>query len=165
MIFTTEFIAVLKAGALNFTRIATPSSTLKTAMTVSYRALPRLHQIVVHIPHYWAIYYHDGSGPVTMPKGKYMVWFRDPHDDPRLKGGLPVTRAGIKKLNLSKKRFNELVKAGKIIIRQTVGRRHGTFFTRGAYKLWGPWVRIELLKAARREILKTLQPIRSIGSI
>lgn len=165
MIFTVEFIEVLKAGALNFTRVATPSRTLKTAMTVSYRALPRLHQIVVHIPHYWATYYHDGSGPVTMPKGKYMVWFRNPKDDPRLKGGFPVTRSQIKKLDLSKERFTQLVKDGKIIIRQSVGRRQGKFFTREAYRLWGPWVRNELLMAARREILKVLQPLRSIRSI
>jgi hypothetical protein len=165
LIFTVEFIEVLKAGALNFTRVATPSRTLKNAMTVSYRALPRLHQIIVHIPHYWATYYHDGSGPVTMPKGKYMVWFRDPKDDPRLKGGFPVKRSQVRTLNLSKERFSQLVKEGKIIIRQSVGRRQGKFFTKDAYALWGPWVRNELLKAARREILNTLQPLRSIRSI
>lgn len=165
MIFTADFIEVLKGKAMEFLRVSIPSSTLKKALTASYRKLPRGHQILVHIPHYWAEYYHDGSGPVTMPKGKYMVWFKNPADDPRLKGGLPVKRSDVRKLNLSRERFTQLIKDEKIIIRQHVGRRRGTFFTRGAYRLWGPWVREELRKAALREVIEIFKPLRELRDI
>jgi hypothetical protein len=39
----------------------------------------------VEIPHYWALYVHDGRRPFR--KGRYMVWFRNPNRDPRLRGG------------------------------------------------------------------------------
>lgn len=43
----------------------------------------------LYIPHYWALYYHDGRkgfGPITASK---LVFFDDPRDDPRLEGGYP----------------------------------------------------------------------------
>ena len=165
MIFTAEFIEVIKGKALEFTKTSTPSTTLKKAMTASYRKLPRGHQIIVHIPHYWAEYYHDGSGPVSMPKGRYMVWFRNPKDDPRLKGGYPVKSTDVKRLKLTREQFTRYIKEGKLIVRQHVGRRKGAFFTRGAYRLWGPWIRRELREAALREIRNIFEPLRKIREI
>ena len=167
MIFTAEFIEVLKGKALEFTKTSTPATSLKKAMTASYRKIPRGHQIIVHIPHYWAEYYHDGSGPVSMPKGRYMVWFRNPKDDPRLKGGYPIKRSDKRSLKdlISNEEFKELIKSGKLVVRQHVGRRRGTFFTRGAYKLWGPWVRRELRRAALREVRNIFDPIRKLREI
>jgi hypothetical protein len=43
----------------------------------------------LYIPHYWALYYHDGRkgfGPILASK---LVFFDDPRDDPRLAGGYP----------------------------------------------------------------------------
>lgn len=43
----------------------------------------------LYIPHYWAVYYHDGRrgfGPILASK---LVFFADPRDDPRLAGGYP----------------------------------------------------------------------------
>lgn len=35
------------------------------------------------IPHYWAIYYHDGRGSVHPVTARKLVFFDDPRDDPR----------------------------------------------------------------------------------
>lgn len=45
----------------------------------------------VRIPHYWAIYVHDGRGPFR--KERFMVWWKNPKRDPRLKDGLSPVRA------------------------------------------------------------------------
>lgn len=53
---------------------------------------------VLFIPHYWAEYYHDGRagfGPVT---ARVLVFYNDPHDDPRLAGGYPVRATDIVRL-------------------------------------------------------------------
>lgn len=37
------------------------------------------------IPHYWAIYVHDGrKAPVRATNGAFLIWWRDPRKDPRL---------------------------------------------------------------------------------
>lgn len=46
------------------------------------------------IPHYWAVYVHDGRGAPVLPRaGSVMVWFRNPNNDPRLRGGRYPERA------------------------------------------------------------------------
>ena len=43
----------------------------------------------LYIPHYWALYVHDGYNafrPVSK-KIPFLIWFRDPEEDPRLENG------------------------------------------------------------------------------
>jgi len=35
------------------------------------------------IPHYWAVYYHDGRGRVSPVNARKLVFFDNPRDDPR----------------------------------------------------------------------------------
>jgi hypothetical protein len=77
---------------------------------------------LVHLPFYWAIYYHDGRGPIQ--KGKFMVFFSNPDEDPRIDGGsrnYPVRVTDIRRLILSKSKFNRLVREGRIIMTKRVG--------------------------------------------
>lgn len=81
-------------------------------------------QGVLNVPHYWAIYKHDGRGTVTTNGATFLVWFPNPKDDPRLKNGQsPIHRADIKKLSdvISRERFLELKKSGKMIISKVSG--------------------------------------------
>lgn len=41
----------------------------------------------LHVPHYWAVYVHDGRGPATPKNAAFLVWFRNPRNDPRLNNG------------------------------------------------------------------------------
>jgi len=51
------------------------------------------------IPHYWAIYYHDGRGSVHPVNARKLVFFDNHHDDPRLRGGRrPVRESEVKRL-------------------------------------------------------------------
>ena len=50
------------------------------------------------IPHFWAIYQHDGRGPVKVKNARSLVFFVNPADDPRLAGGYPIKLSQIKKL-------------------------------------------------------------------
>ena len=72
----------------------------------------------IRVAHYWARYFHDG---INARVGKVMVWFKNPADDPRLKGGYPVQRNQVKRLNLSKKEFFDLKAAGKLIVTKFAG--------------------------------------------
>lgn len=70
------------------------SNTLAKAMTTSVIRLPGANRDVeakVSIPHYWAVYVHDGRKPFS--KANYMVWYRNPRLDPRLQGGKTPRRA------------------------------------------------------------------------
>ena len=51
------------------------------------------------IPHYWAIYYHDGRGSVSPVSARKLVFFDNPSDDPRLKGRKrPVRESEVRRL-------------------------------------------------------------------
>ncbi len=50
------------------------------------------------IPHYWAIWYHDGRGSVSPVTARKLVFFDDPRDDPRIKGGRPVKESQVRRL-------------------------------------------------------------------
>lgn len=41
----------------------------------------------LHIPHYWAQFVHNGRGEVRPRQAAFLVWFRNPRDDPRLPPG------------------------------------------------------------------------------
>lgn len=94
--FQRRLLRVLSRSALRFVKPKIPSRTLRSAAVA--RLLSDRHADI-HIPHFWAIYVHDGRRPFTMPAGKVMVWFKNPKDDPRLRDGkLPVRRKQLRKL-------------------------------------------------------------------
>lgn len=76
-------------------RAACPSKTLRRAMQVRVDSQTEAR---VHIPHYWAVFYHDGRGPIVA-KGKKLIFFANPKNDPRLVGGFPIKRSDIKHLS------------------------------------------------------------------
>lgn len=107
-----------------------PSQTLRRgARAQTNVAVPG--EAAVHIPHYWAIYVHDGRSPFRMPKGRYMVWYRDPSQDPRLKGGRPERRAAVRRLRLTKAEFHRLARAGQIVVASEIRKptRPSPFFS------------------------------------
>lgn len=73
------------------------SEALRKALTASSLGRGRA---VARVPHYWAPFYHDGRGPAPRKSrpGRWMVWFKDPGDDPRWGPGLPVLRSEVRKL-------------------------------------------------------------------
>ena len=75
-------------------KVARASDTLARNMIVSTQRIPGARGDVagkVSIPHYWALYVHDGRRPFR--KQKFMVWFRNPRLDPRLVNGKTPKRA------------------------------------------------------------------------
>ena len=84
---------------------------------------------ILTVPHYWAVYYHDGRGPIVAKRGKFLVWFRSIEDDPRIgSSGHPVRATDIRKLSLSKTEFRRLHAAGKLIIAKRSGAVTGKPF-------------------------------------
>lgn len=78
--------------------------------------------------YYWAVYYHDGRGPINARPGKFLVFFRDPDDDPRIDGSArnyPRRASDIQRLNLSKGDFGRLLRSGRMIATKRVGPAEG----------------------------------------
>lgn len=51
-------------------------------------------ELVLSIPHYWAVYVHDGRrAPVRAKDSTFLIWYRDPNQDPRLRAGVTPERA------------------------------------------------------------------------
>lgn len=78
--------------------------------------------VKLYIPHFWAIYVHDGqkTSPITVRKGggkRFLAWFRNPEDDPRTKPA-PVRLADVKYLRQvwSKAEFRAAVASGRLIL-------------------------------------------------
>lgn len=73
---------------------------------------------------YWAIYYHDGRGPIQARPGKFLVFFRNPDEDPRINGAArnyPRRATDIQRLNMPKGEFLRLLRSGRLIATKRVG--------------------------------------------
>ena len=85
-----------------------PSRTLRDALIIKR---PKIDTATLHIPHYWAYYVHEGTAAV---KDTLMIWFKEPHLDPRLAGGYPRRLRDRKRL--SKAEFLAARKAGLLVV-------------------------------------------------
>lgn len=104
------------------------SETLRESLTVVLK--PSEGKVTVGVPHYWAIYYHDGRGPIHARPGKFLVYFKDPSKDPRLRRGYPERATDI--VRLTREQFLASLAAGELIVTKSVGPAGPhPFFTRG----------------------------------
>ena len=76
--------------ASTYARPNIPSKTLRVALQVVEGQEPG--NAAVFIPHYWAVFVHDGRRGFSMRPGAYLVWFRNPANDPRRPGGTTPER-------------------------------------------------------------------------
>lgn len=57
------------------------SGTLRRALRLMVDA--NVGRASLFIPHYWALYYHDGRSGFSAPGNRKLIFFADPKDDPR----------------------------------------------------------------------------------
>lgn len=62
-------------------------------------------QSKLNVPHYWAEFVHDGRGPVSPRFKSFLVYYVDPRDDPRLRGGYPVNPSDARAKRLTEAQF------------------------------------------------------------
>jgi hypothetical protein len=134
LIFQIELARKMAERLATRVRTTIGSETLRRALETRVVVLPSGEiGADLFIPHYWAIYYHDGRGPVRPVNGKFLVYFARIEDDPRVAGGrdYPVRAAQIRRLRLDPAEFRRLVQEGKLIVTQRVGPAKGRpFFER-----------------------------------
>lgn len=137
------------------------SETLKNSIEVQLLVDADVVGAALVWPHYWAVYYHDGRGPLRPVNGRFLVYFLDPEDDPRFKDGYPVRAKDVKRLELSPEEFRAALASGKMIVTNYVGPARGKKFidrlARRAAKLVGGLVLREFrghVKAALDDVLK-----------
>jgi hypothetical protein len=88
--FHRRLLEKLGRLGIRYVKPKVPSKTLRKSLNFF---AARETKGYIQIPHYWALYVHDGRQPFSMPAGRYLVWFRDPADDPRLPNGVSPVRA------------------------------------------------------------------------
>lgn len=88
--FNRDLTAKIAALAMAWVRPKIPSRTLQKALNTFQDADDHAW---VQIPHYWALYVHDGRGPFGPTRTTFLVWFRDIRNDPRLRNGVTPERA------------------------------------------------------------------------
>jgi hypothetical protein len=93
------------------------SKTLRAAITLIIDESKQRADLF--IPHYWAIWYHDGRGRVSPVNARKLVFFDDPNDDPRIQGGRPVTESQVRRL--TKEQYREGLRRNQE--RAAAGRR------------------------------------------
>jgi len=81
--------------------------------------------LAVQTEFYWALYYHDGRGPISFEAkpGRFMVFYADPKEDPRTVGGTDYPRrvSDVRPLRLGKGEFRRLLDSGRLIAVKRVG--------------------------------------------
>lgn len=92
-----EILTAVGEAELERVRPLIGSATLRQAIFLAvYASLSEARLIV---PHYWAVYYHDGRGSVTPTNASKLVFFENPLlNDPRLSGAYPVRPGDVPRL-------------------------------------------------------------------
>lgn len=73
-----------------------PSKTLRAAMQLIIEESDARARVFV--PHYWAVYLHDGHNGINPRTARKLVFFDDPADDPRRPNGPPERFSGERRL-------------------------------------------------------------------
>ena len=162
--FKKLLIRKMARAAYNKAKPLIPSRTLRNALHIKYKEAGDSYIAYLQIPHYWALYVHDGRAAFGPRKAQVLVWFRNPRDDPRTSGGHPVRAADIRRL--SKDEFYEGVRRNRamgatpgnpfpymVIARWRGGDKPVPFFSEGLsdlYKIVDP-----IVYAAYREFIRS----------
>ena len=86
--FLTGIAVELAEIAAPVARQVIPSRTLRAQLTVEYLGPGRS---ALRLESFWALILHDGRGPVNPGKGaRFLVYYVDARDDPRLRNGYPI---------------------------------------------------------------------------
>jgi len=102
---------------LRLVRKSIGSKTLRAALRLIINESEERADLFV--PHYWAVYYHDGRGAFGPVTARKLVFFDDPNDDPRIKGGRPVRESQVRRL--TKEQYREGLRRNQE--RYAAGRR------------------------------------------
>lgn len=81
---------------LDLVRRSVGSKTLRAALVLIVDESKQRADLF--IPHYWAVWYHDGRGVVRPKTARKLVFFDNANDDPRLRNGRPVKESQVKRL-------------------------------------------------------------------
>lgn len=113
--FRNKLLRDIGRMGMSFVRPKIPSKTLRRSMR--FEPQPTTIGVAgrIHIPHYWALYVHEGRGPFAMPRGRFMVWFKDPRQDPRLRDGKTPERVSQLR-HLTAEEFYAAVQLDQVIV-------------------------------------------------
>lgn len=114
-VFVDRLVDLTAEPIANAARSACQSRTLRQALRVERTPAG----FVLHVPHYWAQWFHNGRGVVHAAPGKKLVFYKNPADDPRIAGGYPVRLRDVRRL--TKSEFYRDLRAGKLIVTESVG--------------------------------------------
>lgn len=86
--------------ALEEVRPSIPSATLQDSLVLEVSSNLVQPMAVLFLPQFWAVFVHDGRGPVSPVEKTWLVWFQNPQDDPRTNGGrnYPVRASDVRRL-------------------------------------------------------------------
>jgi len=149
----------------------TPSRTLRDALRVVRDGA----KWYIGVPHYWAVYYHDGRAAArSVREGGWLVWYKNPNDDPRHNGNYPVRASQLRSLRqagISMERLRADIESGRAVIARSSPRSGRSvagkpFFVRGltgffrtggsalAQRAFNRVVRRELPRAFKHTVIK-----------
>lgn len=104
--------AIMGRRATAKVRAAVDSRTLRDSLRLQKRG----NKWWLGVPHYWAVYYHDGRSPALAAPQRWLVWYPNPKDDPRHRGNYPVRATQIRRLDIPWHQLWDDVVAGRAVI-------------------------------------------------
>lgn len=101
--FYSDAMRALANAAMDRARPKIRSRALQQGLKITKGRKPNIAYL--YIPHYWAVYLHDDRNAFGPRRARWLVWFENPADDPRLAGGYPERFADVKRL--TKEQFRQ----------------------------------------------------------
>lgn len=136
----TELARIASGNIASFIPMATYGRLRR-----SIKFIVTTDRVTIYSIYYWARWANDGRGPVFAQPDKFLVFFEDPHDDPRIKGDYPRKPGQVKRL--TRRQLERARDADQVIVTESVGPAEGLHFLEQG------------IRKSRDEIPRRLRPL------
>lgn len=108
--FQRDLVEFLGERAYERLRTITPSRRLRSTLNRQFdfgRRADGTLTVRLNYPEYWAVYLHDGRGPVSPRNAPKLIFFDNPDDDPRIRptpSGYPTKESEVRRLSTAEYR-------------------------------------------------------------
>ena len=165
IVWTDALLKDLANKALELNRRFCGSRAISESFRVSYTVKPP--HIDVYTPYYWAPYYKNGVDFIRTPrKGKFLIWYVNPDDDPRIAPvpqGYPVRRSDVR--SFTDKEYAQALKdrtAGKAVFARSAGPIPAHDWIDQVSLFWAPYYQQRIKRELVVQVKKVLEPLRGL---
>lgn len=124
-------------------------------LETSFRFLANSKGVRIWSIYYWTRFVNDGRPEINLPRGRQMIFYLDPADDPRITRDYPRKQSGRRKLTTEE--FRRDRDAGLLVVTRSVAATKGKHFIEDGIREARDLVPKKVLELIRNDVRKLIR--------